>query len=136
MVGQEQHDTRSEQEEDVLRESVRGPGVPACIDDGGDHQQGERRADEIPSVEARPERVDHVRDQEAEEDLCVGKRHAAPRAATGREFKIVCQSRALALVTLAFGPVRVAEYNRERAQSGLHRGDYHPVAGSVFLVGS
>jgi len=84
VVEQQKNHPRAEQEEDVLRERVRGVGIAERIDDRGHHQQHERPPDRVPGIESGPDRVDHVRDQQPEKDLRVRERHAKPRPETVR----------------------------------------------------
>jgi hypothetical protein len=86
VVDEEEHDAGPEQEEDVLGQGVGRPRVADRIHDRGDDQQSERGRDGEAGVEPSPHRVEHVGDEEAQEDLGVRKRHALPRAASGRWF--------------------------------------------------
>ena len=75
MLDEQQDHARSEKEEDELGERVGRPRVPECVNDRGHDQKHQGGSDRVTAVEARPDRVRHVGDEEAEEDLRVGKRH-------------------------------------------------------------
>jgi len=75
VIHEQQHDAAGQQEEDVLREQVRGRHVPRRVDDGRDHEEGQRGGDRVPGVEPGPGGVQQVRQQHDEEGDRVGEPH-------------------------------------------------------------
>jgi len=83
VVDQQQDHSAGEQEEDVLREAVRGRRGPHGIRDRRDHEEGERRPDQVPGIEGGPLGIDHVRHEEGEEEKGVRKGHRGPLRSGG-----------------------------------------------------
>jgi hypothetical protein len=57
---EEEDHAAPEQEEDVLRQRVRRPGVPERVDDRSDDEKDQGGADRIAGVERGPHGVHHV----------------------------------------------------------------------------
>jgi hypothetical protein len=71
---QEDHPAR-EEEEDVLRKRVRGIDVTGRVDHRRDHQEDEGGPDRIPTVQAGPDRVGQIGDEETDKDRSVRNVH-------------------------------------------------------------
>lgn len=84
MVDEQEDDACCEEEEDVLRERVRGSGEPPGVGHGRDHEEDEGPRDRVARVEPGPLGVEHVRHEETEKDLRVGYRHDLRRTRVGR----------------------------------------------------
>jgi len=82
VLDQQQEHPTGQQEEDELRERVRGGGISAGIHDRRDDQEPERRDDRVAPVQAGPHGVSQVDDQQADEDRGVRNIHRTGAGAT------------------------------------------------------
>jgi hypothetical protein len=76
VVDEQQHDAAGQQEEDVLREQVRGRHLARGIDPRGDDEQRQRGGDRVARVQSGPGGVDEVGEEHGEERDRVGEPHA------------------------------------------------------------
>jgi len=83
VVDQKEKHPGSEQEEHVLGERVRRGRAAEGVDRGRGDQEHQGRADGIPRVETRPDRVSHVRREERQERFDERERHTGPRFQSG-----------------------------------------------------
>ncbi|MGA3021204.1 MAG: hypothetical protein ABSE66_00115 [Thermoplasmata archaeon] len=75
MLDEKQDDSPREEEEDVLRERVRGIDLPGSVHDRCHDQEDQSGPDGIPPIQPGPHRIDQVGEEETDKDRGVRDVH-------------------------------------------------------------